>query len=132
MASLLWKKGGDDYLNLSLSSLMYLAELQIEKRRRAKMKKLSTVIIVILAMMVFVGFPYNGYGDVINGCYQKNNGQLRIVEDTSECRKSEVPISWEGLSGPTTILVDCDNGETVTDALQQPGSPLTIQVKGTC
>ena len=83
-------------------------------------------------MMVFVGIPYNGYGDVIYGCYQKNNGQLRIVGDTSECRKSEVPISWEGLSGPTTILVDCDNGETITDALQELGSPLTIQVKGTC
>jgi len=111
---------------------MHLGELQIEKRRRAKMKKLSIAIVVILAMMVFVGFPYYGYGDVIYGCYQKNNGQLRIVENTSECKKSEIPISWAGLAGPTTILVDCDNGETITDALQQLGNPLTIQVKGTC
>jgi len=111
---------------------MHLGELQIEKRRRAKMKKLSIAIVVILAMVVFVGFPYYGYGDVIYGCYQKNNGQLRIVENTSECKKSEIPISWAGLAGPTTILVDCDNGETITDALQQLGDPLTIQVKGTC
>jgi len=96
------------------------------------MKKLSIVIVVILTMMVFVGFPYYGYGDVIYGCYQKNNGQLRIVGNTSECRKSEVPISWAGLAGPTTILVDCDNGETITEALQQLGDPLTIQVKGVC
>ncbi|MCJ7783750.1 MAG: hypothetical protein MUP41_07430, partial [Desulfobacterales bacterium] len=88
------------------------------------MKKLSIVIVVILTMMVFVGFPYNGYGDVIYGCYQKNNGQLRIVGNTSECRKSEVPISWQGEPGPTTILVDCDKGETITDALQQLGDPL--------
>jgi parallel beta-helix repeat protein len=96
------------------------------------MRKLSIAIVVILAMMVLVGFPYYGYGDVIYGCYQKNNGQLRIVENTSECKKSEVPISWAGMAGPTTILVDCDNGETITDALQQLGDPLTIQVKGTC
>ena len=96
------------------------------------MRKLSIAIVVILAMMVLVGFPYYGYGDVIYGCYQKNNGQLRIVGNTSECRKSEVPISWQGEPGPTTILVDCGQGETITDALQQLGDPLTIQVKGTC
>jgi hypothetical protein len=97
------------------------------------MKKLIILSAVGLAMMVLAGFPYISYGDMIYGCYQKNNGQLRIVGNTSECKKSEVPISWAGgLAGPTTILVDCNNGETITDALQQLGDPLTIQVKGTC
>ena len=34
-------------------------------------------------------------GGVINGCYQKNEGQLRVIDPSSDtCRKSEVPIGW--------------------------------------
>ena len=61
------------------------------------MKKLSIVIAVILAMMVLAGFPYYGYGDVIYGCYQKNNGQLRIVGNTSKC----LTIGRSNLPGTT-------------------------------
>jgi len=39
---------------------------------------------------------------VILACAKKENGQLRIVADHSECRPSEDPISWnaEGPAGP--------------------------------
>jgi hypothetical protein len=37
--------------------------------------------------------------NVLNGCYQKVNGQLRIVSDTSQCNPSELPISWN-IAGP--------------------------------
>lgn len=36
-------------------------------------------------------------GGVINACYQKINGQLRVVSDPGQCRPSEFPIS---LSAP--------------------------------
>jgi hypothetical protein len=44
-------------------------------------------------------------GEVIVGCYFNGSGQLRIVNDASECRKSETAISWnqtgpEGPAGP--------------------------------
>jgi hypothetical protein len=41
-------------------------------------------------------------GDVIVGCYLNGTGQLRIVDDASECRRSETPISWNqtGPAGP--------------------------------
>lgn len=32
--------------------------------------------------------------DVIHACYHKENGMLRVVDDPSECRPSEEPISW--------------------------------------
>jgi hypothetical protein len=37
----------------------------------------------------------------INGCYQKENGQLRVVAEGSTCRGSELAISWnqQGLKG---------------------------------
>jgi hypothetical protein len=40
--------------------------------------------------------------DVINGCYHKTNGKLRIVSDPSLCKKKEIPIVWNqvGVQGP--------------------------------
>jgi hypothetical protein len=46
-----------------------------------------------------------GPGAVIQGCYQKVSGQLRVVETPSECLPSELPISWgqsgTGATGPS-------------------------------
>src|SRR3954470_5026365 len=36
---------------------------------------------------------------VIKACYQKNNGQLRVVDDNPACNSSELAISWNQ-SGP--------------------------------
>jgi hypothetical protein len=52
--------------------------------------------------------------DVIYGCYKKQNGQLRIVNNPSDCRPSEVAISWN-LIGPKG-----DKGDT---GLQGPEGP---------
>lgn len=35
-----------------------------------------------------------GTGGTINGCYQKENGQLRVVAEGSTCRDSELAIKW--------------------------------------
>jgi len=41
-------------------------------------------------------------GNVLNGCYQKINGQLRIVSNPGQCNPSELPVSWNivGPQGP--------------------------------
>jgi hypothetical protein len=40
---------------------------------------------------------------VIHGCYQKNVGNLRVVDNPADCRASELSISWKqkGDRGPT-------------------------------
>src|SRR3954453_19139402 len=45
---------------------------------------------------------------VINGCYQKNVGNLRVIDPSAgdSCRPSEIGISWsqtgpQGATGPT-------------------------------
>jgi hypothetical protein len=102
------------------------------------MKKPTIVLGMILAISILSGFPcYGQENAVIWGCYQKNNGQLRIVSDPDSCRPSELSISWYGL-GPgvpfsNSVTVDCTKNETISQALQDiPGSPLTITVKGIC
>ena len=51
---------------------------------------------VLIATAVAGGFalaaiPSSG---VISGCYQKNQGQLRVVDSAADCHSSEVPLSW--------------------------------------
>lgn len=51
---------------------------------------LATAIVGGLALAAIPGA-----GGVINGCYQKNEGQLRVIDAaTDSCRPSEVPLSW--------------------------------------
>jgi hypothetical protein len=66
------------------------------------MKKLILVTGTIITMVVVTGFSSYAEDNVIHGCYQKNNGQLRIVSGSGECRPSEIPISWNqaGPQGP--------------------------------
>jgi len=58
------------------------------------MKKIAIITGTILSVLVFTEFPGHGDQNIIYGCYQKNNGQLRIVKNQNECKPSEVPISW--------------------------------------
>lgn len=66
------------------------------------MKRLANGLVTILAMLFLTGFACYGSENVIYGCYQKNNGQLRIVKNIKECRRSELPIFWNqvGPQGP--------------------------------
>jgi hypothetical protein len=67
-------------------------------------------------------FP--GSGGVINGCYKKNEGQLRVIDPrTDTCRPSEVAIAWnkEGVKGdkgdpgaPGRDGLDGSDGASVT------------------
>ena len=64
------------------------------------MKSLPVVVILIWSMMVIINTPCQGDDNLIYGCYQKSNGQLRIVSDTTKCKKTEIPIQWDQSGGP--------------------------------
>jgi len=73
------------------------------------MKKISLISVVLVITFMFSSMaiaakpqPPTPSGTVIYGCYQKVNGQLRIVNASSQCRPSELLISWNivGLQGP--------------------------------
>jgi hypothetical protein len=70
------------------------------------MKKTITIVVAILTVVIFTGITSYGSDKVIHGCYQKINGQLRIVNDPGECRPPEISIFWnkvgpQGPPGPT-------------------------------
>jgi hypothetical protein len=65
------------------------------------MKKIIMITFMILIGVTIFVLPCFAK-NVINGCYQKNNGQLRIVKTADECRPSELFIQWNevGPAGP--------------------------------
>lgn len=70
----------------------------------------SAKTIAFLALfLLIVGGAYAaassipGPGGVISSCYQKNNGNLRVVKSGKKCKKSETALSWnqKGVTGAT-------------------------------
>ncbi|MBW1801599.1 MAG: hypothetical protein JRJ85_12830 [Deltaproteobacteria bacterium] len=52
------------------------------------MKKLFVVMVILLGFNILTVLPSRAADTVINGCYKKKNGQLRIVNGPGECRPS--------------------------------------------
>ena len=63
------------------------------------MKKLTPTMGIIIATITIFGFLSYADGSVINACYQKKTGLLRIVEKPTDCLPSEKSISWN-VQGP--------------------------------
>lgn len=75
------------------------------KKRIGRVAAFCVVVFACAAGAAFATgqFSASTTSAVINGCMQKNNGQLRIVGDTGSCRSDETAISWnaQGAKGDT-------------------------------
>ena len=83
------------------------------------MKRFVLTVVSILALFVFFEFTSQAEQDegVIQGCYKKKNGQLRIVNAPSDCKPSEVPVAWN-IAGETGL-----NGEQGPQGPEGPQGP---------
>jgi len=71
-------------------------------------KLLRGFLVVSVAAPFFVASACHAADNVLNGCYQKNKGQLRVLAKKDRCLRSEVAVSWNkigpqgpiGLAGP--------------------------------
>lgn len=70
-----------------------------------RLRRLLPVTALAGAVLVAGGVAYAtiGGGSTINGCYQKNSGQLRVIDAGQACSASEEALSWnqQGPSGPS-------------------------------
>ena len=81
------------------------------------MVRFVSAIVFIAAFLVGAVVPANA-DDVINACYNRKTGVLRIVEDQYSCRKTENPISWNQMGPPG------DRGPAgVAGPKGEPGAP---------
>ncbi len=84
-------------------------------RRTQKVLVLSAAAVLFLGIVAYASIPdANG---IINGCYKKTGGQLRVIDGaTSSCDNNETPIQWgqTGPQGPPApprlITIGTDNG----------------------
>jgi hypothetical protein len=81
----------------------------------------ALAVAVCIVGVVYAAIPN---GSTIQGCYQKNHGQLRVVENAAECQEnSEVPLAWSQ-QGPKGDKGDKgDKGEKGEIGLQGPAGP---------
>ncbi|HEX6130955.1 MAG TPA: hypothetical protein VF044_04440 [Actinomycetota bacterium] len=78
---------------------------------RGRLRRIAVLAFAALAATAGVALATGAAGDIvgadgsIQGCYQKNNGQLRVVSSAGECRPSELPVRWSqrGPQGPQGI-----------------------------
>ena len=101
--------------------------------------------VAALACALTLGFVYAGSqvlashdAETIHGCVKNSNGQLRVVDDPSECNPSETSIDWsQGFDLATTkrtvmgtvaggthqsVEASCEAGEVVTGGGYDIGS----------
>jgi len=76
------------------------------RRRTVVRPRLALVVVVVLAVAVGVAAaghrppePTPGASGVIQACWRKYSGELRVVAAASSCRRSERPLAWN-VSGP--------------------------------
>lgn len=78
---------------------------QLKKRIAALPAVIAlTASVAVAGGMIVASIP--APDGTITGCYQKNNGQLRVVESVSQCNPSEQVLTWQqqgpqGPQGPT-------------------------------
>jgi hypothetical protein len=68
---------------------------------RARVAALAVVVVAAVSV-AYASIPDSA--GVIHGCYNKNNGQLRVIDDAvSSCAPSESSLAWSqtGPQGPT-------------------------------
>ena len=70
------------------------------------MRKGIIIILTICTILGVSAMQSIAAAPAINACYEKFTGELRYVDNPFQCRKSEIPISWDqrgpqGLMGPS-------------------------------
>ncbi len=78
----------------------------------------SFMLSLILVGILTICLVSYANGKTIYGCYKKNGGLLRIVDEGSGCSPSEVSISWDqsdSRNGPSVIVRQMTPGSCIGD-----------------
>jgi hypothetical protein len=99
---------------------------------RSRILILTVTLAATLALVGGVAFATGaipGSDGVIHGCYNTNNGQLRVVDAATSCKNPETAIQWsqtgpqgpQGIQGPQGVQgVKGDTGEQGPQGIQGP------------
>jgi hypothetical protein len=77
-------------------------------------------LVVALGGVAFAAIPDSS--GTIHACYQKNGGNLRVIESSQSCRNSEQALSWRQGAGGLAGSVSAAVGST-SDVAARYGTP---------
>jgi hypothetical protein len=66
------------------------------------LRKSRSIMLPLALVALAVGAPATASAEILYGCMNKTNGNVRIVAEGVACQNSEMPVSWgsEGVPGP--------------------------------
>ncbi len=69
---------------------------------KSRLRTAGIAAVVLVGAIGIVRATIPGTGGVVHGCYQNNNGSLRVVDDPTTCKNNETPLAWnqQGVPGP--------------------------------
>jgi len=88
-----------------------------------------TLIFVLSTIAIAAPPPPTPTGNTINACYKKKNGQLRMVSAPTDCKSSELPISWN--IGPVTSRISDVIAATIAGSATEwvfAGTPVSVNI----
>ncbi len=92
---------------------------------------MGVVLVVLSSAVPGTTRADGGDPNLVHACVNPS-GLTRIVGPPDPCRPNEETFHWPKPVGPASVEVDCALGQKIAEALESPGNPLTITVKGTC
>jgi hypothetical protein len=77
-------------------------DILISNKEEWNTRKLSLITLAVAAVFMSHNSQTLGEDGLVDGCYHKTTGQMRIVSDSGQCKKVEQLISWnkQGPQGP--------------------------------
>ena len=98
---------------------------------RARRVFISITAILVTTLIVFASIP--GPNGVINSCYHKNDGTMRIIDSNAQCKSNEEPLTFnqtgpqgpQGQPGPAG-----SSGTSQVYAVKEPGSFILFSYLG--
>ena len=103
------------------------------------MNRLFVASLTIFCLLSVMPYPCEAQQDSVIYACVKSDGTMRIVPAPDSCRRSEALLSWNAKGPPGPSLppwlgfeVNCDQSESINDALAHQSESITISVRGTC
>lgn len=106
--------------------------------RKGKNMKTKMIIVGMMVVILLVFFTTPCFSQTINACYKKKGGALRIVADHSLCKRTELPMTWNGLGSASVWSLNdeylgqlIDSHDTLTWYIPYLKKNFQIDAKGT-
>jgi hypothetical protein len=109
----------------------------VSNRRRPSPGGVVALLALIVALGGVAAAAIPGSDGTIRACYQKGNGNLRVVDSSGDCRPNEAPLDWNrtgerGATGATGATGSAGQSEDVTrfNVLASQGDEPVLASKG--